>query len=272
MIFMTNVRKGMSNVNIFDSFKPKSTADSELATTRILQKVSYNGIVLSKKAEDYPRWFEYDFGIKNPYKKLCELRDKGYLKNSSSETALKKWKLPEIKQALEKQGLSTKGKKEELIQRLVSDGSVSRIKLPEVLELTEKGWEFLSANGILLEKNVETIQQLLEKLTHLTEPNQFGQMRNVYLSIAQQYEKDGLNLQALQNYIFVAYFDLCSDCRLGKPVCYGTAYGIVKTIKSLEKYFTDSMIENCYRLYVPAGFKKPEKSNFRKEIKKILEE
>ena len=256
----------------FDSFQPKNKANSELATTRILQRASYNGIVLSKNPEDFPRWFEYDFGIKNPYKKLCELRDKGYLKNSNPETALKKWKLPEIKSALEKQGLSTKGKKDDLIHRLVTDGSISQIKLPEVLELTEKGQKFLSNHGVLLEAPVETIQQLLEKMAHLTAPNQFDQMRNVYLSIAQQYEKGGLNIQALQNYIFVTYFDLCSDCRLGKSICYGTAYGIVKTIKELREYFSDNMIENCYRLYVPDGFKKPSKSDFRKEINKIFEE
>lgn len=121
-------------------------------------------------------------------------------------------------------------------------------------------------------KESNTISQLFEKTKSLTAPNQFGELRNTYLSIAQYYEKEGEYIQALQNYLYITYYDLCSDCRLGKPVCYGTAYGIVKTIKSLEKYFTDSMIENCYRLYVPPKFKKPKKENFRKEIKRIFKE
>lgn len=256
-------------MGIFDIFKSKS--DSDIATAKILQKVSYNGIILSKNKEDYTRWFEYDFGIKNPYKKLCQLRDKGYLQNSILETVLKKWKLPEIKQVLENQGLSTKGKKAELISRLVSEGNVSVINLPEVLELTAKGKQFLAEHGKLLEKPAETMSDLFDKIGHLTSPNQFGELRNVYLSIAQQYEKDSLYIQALQNYLFVTYYDLCTDCRGIEPVCFGTAYGIVKEIQKLKKYFSESMIENCYRIYVPDKFTKPKKEDFRKEIHKILE-
>lgn len=118
----------------------------------------------------------------------------------------------------------------------------------------------------------DKVTELKDKIEGLKGANNFGFMRNVYLDIAQQYEKEQNFPEALQNYIYITYFDLCADCRGKEPVCYGTAYGIVKTIKSLKKYFSESMIENCYRLYVPPKFKKPEKASFRKEIKNIFEE
>lgn len=127
-----------------------SEVDSDYEVCRILQKISYNGLILSKNPEDYPRWFEYELGIKDPYTKICELRDSGYMVNSAPDIALKKKLVPELKEELVKHGLPISGRKYDLILRLVENGEFTPGFVPEVVELSEKGKDFLNNNSELL--------------------------------------------------------------------------------------------------------------------------
>ena len=130
-----------------------SETSNSYEMSRILEKISYNGLILSKDPEDYPHWFNYEFGIKDPYKRVCELRDEGYVRNCSPEVALKKLKVPELKEELSRQGLSVKGNKPDLISRLIKEGELSSSFVPEVVELSEKGIQFLKGNSETLQLN-----------------------------------------------------------------------------------------------------------------------
>lgn len=261
---------------------------------RILEKISYNGLILSKDPESYPHWFNYEFGIKDPYKKICELRDEGYVCNCSPEIALKKLKVPELKEELSRQGLSVKGNKPDLISRLVNKGELSSSFVPEVVVLSEKGTQFLKDNSEILQLNklsdyglnIEQYQSFKSKMPNsdfydivikilteqdeiLAERNEISMSRVKKYDIARAFEQKGNKEMALQYYIFSSYYELC-ELQYQSDIEHKINGGLALKIHELKDYFSSSMIDNCFKWNIGGYYKSPDKKVFRKEITKLI--
>ncbi len=278
----------------------KSQKYSEISNSyeisRILEKVSYNGLVLSKDPEDYPHWFQYELGIEDPYKRVCELRDVGYVRNCSPDIALKKRTVPELKEELSRQGLSIKGNKPDLIARLIKDGELSSSFVPEVVELSDMGKQFLKGNTEILQMNqlsdyglnIEQYQSFKNKMPNsdfysiviailsdqdkiLAERNEISMSRVKKYDIARAFEHKGDKKMALQYYIFSAYYALCEfELPVNMNVEYEINGALALKIHEFKDYYSSIMIENCSKWNIGGYYKKPDKKRFIEEIDKLI--
>lgn len=263
--------------------------------TKILEKISYSGMVTIKNSQDYPKWFDYEFSIEDPYKTICKLRDDGYLHNCSPEIILKKLKVSELKEELLRQGLSVSGKKADLISRLLNESESLSSFLPEIIEISDKGKKFLEDNsesqqehllrnyGLNIEqfqsfknKNPDSdfysivIQILTEQDAILAEKNEISMSRVKKSDIAMALKQKGDKKMALQYYIFSAYYSLCELIESFTDVKYEIDGFLALKINELKDYYSDLMVDNCYKWSIGGYYKKPDDNNFRKEIIKLI--
>lgn len=100
--------------------------------------------------DEYSRYYEGKYGIKNINKLHKWLYDNGYLRNAYLDEALNLYKVPELKMILESLGLPKTGKKADLIERIkesISDSEKGKvIKDCKYLFPSEKGLVFLKEN------------------------------------------------------------------------------------------------------------------------------
>lgn len=274
-----------------------SEVDSDYKICRILKGIG-NGIILSKNPDDYCRWFEYELGIKDPYAKICELRDSGYLINGTVETALKKMTVFDLKKELARQDLPVSGRKADLILRLVENGKFTPGFIPEVVELSEKGKIFLNEKSeFLFEKSLldkyritydqyssyknkmpnENIYTILIKILYeqdriLAERNDIGMSRSKKGEISRAFEEQGDKKMALQYRILEAYYEMCeiqwvTDANFDYEIDGFTAL----KIHELKDYYSPTMLEHCFQCKIGGHYKAPDKKKFTKEINKIIE-
>lgn len=254
-------------------FNQIASPDSELATVRVLERISHNGIIMSCDPNDYPKWFEYDFGIKDPYKKLNELISMGYIHKVPVEIALKKRKVSELQEELNRQGLPSKGKKDDLIKRLVEEGTPSAPFVPEVVELTDKGNEYLKVHeenlfaGSLQRFSISlkdyydekgrmsqnssreeiVISILLKK--QYSSGLDFWIYYDIQKELAQLYYRTGDNSTAMLHYIAAAYYSCCTCAKLIDSET-DIIPELSNAIYSLKGYFVNDMIDFCTTLPV----------------------
>lgn len=118
-------------------------------------------------------WFEY--GIRDVGHSLESLKDKGFLQWAPKVKSLGTLKVDELKQLLANEGLSTVGKKADLISRIAAEIPDERLVIPGYepkYELTDLGKAELEDNGYV---------PYMRRHNHLTiEDNRFGETFTVW--------------------------------------------------------------------------------------------
>lgn len=268
--------------------------NSEAATVKILERVSQNGMILSKNPADYPKWFSYTFGITDPYKRMMELIQQGLIYIIPVDIGLKKLKVSELKEELERQGLSSKGNKDALINRLVNEGEISPMFAPDVVELTDKGKQWLSEKqeemyasslerfSISLrdyfnkksimpthKKEEVAISLLLEKQYALR--LDFWIYYDIQYELAKLYHDIGDNSNSLPHYIGYAYYACCATAKYSNTMS-NLETRFVNPIYSLKSYYKNDMIDFCKTLPVPndGSAAKYNIRFFKKQIEQII--
>lgn len=142
--------KNKHSSNIRNDITVSNDYESKYIITKMLSGAK-SGFVLTTDPKGYARWFNYDLGINDPYSKYLELIQQGYLIKGDVSVVLNKMKMPELKTILDAQKLPTKGKKQDLIDRIISECDLSTVELPEYYVLSDLGNRFYSENVELLE-------------------------------------------------------------------------------------------------------------------------
>ena len=101
------------------------------------------------KPDEYPRYVSYKLGIHDPVKKFNELLSSGLLELADKADVLNTYKMAELKELLQKNGLPTNGKKADLIERMMSSPNIE-IDLPEKYVVSANGKVYIENNTDML--------------------------------------------------------------------------------------------------------------------------
>lgn len=129
-----------------------------------------------KPSSGYPGLWWFEFGIRDVGHALETLEQRGFIKWAPKINSVSKLKLDELKQILNSQGLSTSGKKAELVERIIKEIPEDKLDIPNYIpkyELTPLGSVELEDNGYI---------PYLNHHRHLTvEDATFGEPFNVWM-------------------------------------------------------------------------------------------
>ena len=95
-------------------------SNTDYSNAVFLWWLSFGAKPLYSESDSYPRYLSYELGISNPKKKHLEFLQEGYLVNADINDVLSTLKLDELKTILNKYNLPSKGKKAELVAKILS--------------------------------------------------------------------------------------------------------------------------------------------------------
>lgn len=128
-----------------------------------------------KPSGGYPGLWWFEYGIRDVGHALESLESRGFLQWAPLEQSISSLKVDELKQILEQAGLSTAGKKADLVKRISTEIPRERLDLPSSAykyELTDLGKDELQKNGYV---------PYMHKHPHkTTEDDRFGEEFNVW--------------------------------------------------------------------------------------------
>lgn len=268
--------------------------------------MSDNGASIKLNNDDYPRWFSYEYGVNNPIEYHKKVIDEGYLTEAGPEYSLKSFKVPQLKEILEANNLQTKGKKDDLILRIVENVNIESLSLEKVYIPSQKGEEHLKKYDYIFSlgrygltwqefdhfqkdcpgylKPNDIIWQILgrKKWEHLTNQS-YGLAREDIWYMTKLLESEGKFAEALYHAISVLYFDTSGYCSYGLSSYGSPRKGIdqrvidgrvTEKICRLKEYFSHSLVDKCYKEFHQLHFPKHllSKPSFHKLVGDILED
>lgn len=256
----------------------------------------YGGKPIGKTNDDYPRYFSYRYYVNDPIKYHKKVIADGYLTEAEPIALLASLKVAQLKEILASHGLLDKGRKDALIARIAENIDIKTLNLETVYVPTEKGLAHLEKYAYMFEIEKydisideferarkhfhssstprDIIWRILDaKRNSLNNMGDYGLARNVLCNMA-EFSKEENNLtSALYCYLLVIYYDTsgCGNNRyIEKLDNVSIAPGIIERIFDLKEYYSDQMIEKCYRHSLPHHYLK--QANFEKLIQDIFED
>ena len=183
-------------------------------------------------------------------------------------------KVDKLKQILVSNGLSDKGKKDVLIQRIVDEVDTTSLNLEKVYIPTEKGREHLKRYDYLFKvkkygirfeeyeaqqkktpssRSNDVIWQILNtKFNEYNMARDFGLARNELYNKALLLSEEEKQTDALMHYILVLYYDMsgCANCgRIEAKSDLCLAPAITKAIFDRKEFYSTEMLDRCYDRY-----------------------
>jgi len=266
--------------------------NDEYATAAFIHYCEYSGQPIGKKSADYPNYFQYEYKVNNPAKYHQRVVDEGYLTEAPVSASLSRLKVDQLKKILLDNGLSDKGKKDALIQRIIDDVDLKTLDLEVLYVPSDKGWEYLKqyeyifvvkkyditpaeyeAKQAKLKSNRvnDVIWQILnDKFNEYSKEGILGWARNVLLKKAELLASEDKKADSLYYYILVLYYDM-KNYASGSSSDAMLAPGIIKAIYEKQEFFTPEMIERCYQRYALPGHNMS-KAKFSKLLQLIFED
>lgn len=261
-----------TNENYDPWAKTKESRNDNYATAAFI-KMSERGAKIGNTNDDYARYFNYEYHVYDPIKYHKKVISEGYLAEASPDIALKKFKVAELKAILSNAGFSDKGKKDDLISRIIDNIDTSSLDLEKYYVPSEKGLEHLKQYeyvfrlrdyGISWEE-FDIVQEAYSHLkpndiiwrilnNHFNEENtdgDFGLARNELFNMAKLLEYEGKCVDALCYYALVLYYDTsgCGNNRIEKVDEIEIAPGVIERIHRLKDNYNEQIISRCYDRY-----------------------
>lgn len=230
----------------------------------------------------YPAWMKYECGIVHPQYYTRAMIEQGYIGLASKRELLPKKLVAELREILAEAGLSTKGRKQELIDRITENIDVESLPFPPIFyTITDKAREYLGRYAEVLtaqdfhEKYYIKIQEYIaaksilgdtassdkvlyrifsDKIREHTENNNFGSLRCVYYNLAFKHENDGNFADCERIYCAVLFYDLSGldDSNYYSFSRIFFAEAVVDKIYKYKEYFNyTDLVSYLKTLYVP---------------------
>ncbi len=279
--------KFLERLDVYDNIKISYPLYNEvLAYYVFLTKYSHIKRPDLLSEDDYPHSLFFNVGIVNVKELHKEIVSKGYYQKASNEVILNSLKVNEIKGIASKLGLIVKGKKEELINQILSnskDQELSNVLGDEILEISQTGKKWIEDNESLYnyyvsEKEFKSFEEYLEyyKTHNLHDDEKNECLENIendkeefgryeydnlisllydeedYKGITLCYLKELLiDMSGAYNYSDWEKFDFDKDIVLdiGEPIIF-TPF-LIKEFPRFKEYYDPSMIEEVFKLDLP---------------------
>lgn len=250
-----------------------------------------HGAPVGKSNDDYARYFSYRYKVFDPVKYHKKVIAEGYLIEASPYYALRKFKVDQLKSILSNAGLPDKGKKDDLISRIMDSVPLDSLNLDTYYIPSEKGWEHLKKHefvfslesyGITWEeyddfkksrpdylKPNDIIWQLLNARFNKNNLSGYlGKAQADYFRMGKLLEAEGKNLDALSHYVTSLYYETSGCISPGVVYEPDQVYINPETIQAihrLKEYYEKIILTNCFRL-----FPLPQHYISRKEFERLL--
>lgn len=298
----TKVRANEKEAHYDPWDKTKENSNTTYANVVFLYMLSHRPNLISKKADDFPRYVSYQWGIHDPIRKQNDLLRNGMLREATASEILCTYKVDELKAILEAHGLQTKGRKAELITRISESVNSKDLHLPAMCCVSDDGLAFIEQNKDLIELSRnpygitydEYIATKKNSPSHLSYSDILWGVLNRRETFASSYADKQFNAQnrakflrnegklvgALEHYIYVLFYELNAPSRV-IPESIKKYYekdeiqpqqiskDILESIYQLQDNFMPEMIERCYsRIDVPNVLIK--RKNFERLIADIF--
>lgn len=251
----------------------------------------HGGNPIGKTNDDYPRYFSYRYYVNDPIKYHKQVIADGYLTEADAKDSLKRLTVVQLKEILLNNNLPEKGKKAELIERILENVDTQNLNLPILYVPTVKGYEHLEKYRYFFEIEKYNISisdfEYAKEHSHPTAKTNdiiwgilnarcnknnlsgdFGIARNDLYYCAEFLKSEQRFTDALYYYILVLYYDL-SGCSVNfKDI--SIAPGLSRQIFELKEYYVESIPSKCYRHSLPHHYLKQE--SFTRFINDIFED
>lgn len=307
-------------MGLFDLFKKKATEKENIQFTEQVFKSDYNpwkksprprnddyaiagfiaycqhgGKPIGNTNDDYPRYFNYKYYVNDPIKYHKQVIADGYLTEADAKASLKQLTVAQLKEILLNNNLPDKGKKDELIERIIENIDTKTLNLPILYVPSPKGYEHLDKYKYFFEiekynitindfehakkychsaaKTNDVIWKILN--TRYNEHNiagDFSLARNELLYSAELLESENRLIDALYYYLLVLYYDLsgCANGYIMDSEDVSIAPGLSNKIFNLKEHYLDSIPSRCYNHPLPHHYLKQE--NFSRLVNDIFED
>lgn len=262
-----------------------------------------------RKPDEYARYFIYECGIRNPASYHKDLIEQGVFVPAPIDISLSAMKVAELKQILSEVGQPTTGKKDVLIDRILSnaDNNVLKKHFSEKLYIpSEAACSFIKThyNYVLVhthksqwgidwcefDANYEPGMSFYDVAwsifnKRITDSRNLG--RNEYFNMYQLLMEEGKKNQAFKMLLHVFYLDLSGVCSLSSlrlykegiytkkdllehfDIAITLAPGIITQIAELKDEYDDGIIDWLYEHKLPIQI--CSKQLFRKIVLSILD-
>lgn len=241
--------------------------------------------------DDYARYFLYECGIANPSSYHSKLIQEGYFIKASKESVLNSFKVTELKEILAAVGQPVSGKKEALIERILStvdENTLNSFCKEELFVLSEIGEAFLVQhnNYIQLHKHknwgiswkefdanyhsglsfYDVVWGILNRRV-IQDHRNFG--RGEYLFMYQLLAEEGKRERAIEMLLRVLYIDLSGVFGISSFKMYRDGFytkkklyeyfsvaimlapGIVNPIAEFKDVYSDDIVDRLYEQKLP---------------------
>lgn len=254
-----------------------------------------NGSPIGKTNDDYPRYFNYKYYVNDPIKYHKQVIADGYLTEADAKISLNRLTVARLKEILLNNNLTEKGKKAELIERIIENIDIKTLNLPILYVPSPKGYEHLDKYKYFFEiekynitindfeqakksyhsaaKTNDIIWRILN--TRYNEYNMSGDFalaRNELYYSAELLESENRLIDALYYYLLVLYYDLsgCANRYIKASEDISIAPELSNKIFNLQEHYLDSMPSRCYDRYLPHHYLK--QRSFARLINDIFED
>lgn len=231
-------------------------------------RISEHGAAIGHTNDDYARYFNYRYNINDPIRYHKRVISDGYLVEAGPEVALGKLQVGQLKSILLNAGLSDKGKKADLISRIIDNISRESLHLDRYYIPSEKGTKHLlkyeysfrlpsyhiSFDEFDKQKKLYTdeikpddiIWRIISaRFNEYNTNEQYSQARNEIMCMAKLLEYEERHIDALYRYVLALYYDVSGCCDGDTMV----APGIVEQIQKLKENYDGRIVDRCYSRY-----------------------
>ena len=271
----TNVRTETPSVPSYSPWQPQNQRRNDNYATLAFISLCKEGATIGKTNDDYARSFSYEYRVYDPISYHKRLIAEGYLEQADASVALGHLKVAQLKEILKSNGLPEKGKKPELIERIVGNIDTASLGLETYYIPSQKGLEHynkyeyfydVSRYGIDIERYEECEKRLGSHLRpndviwHILNDDfnkynirkDFGLARINLYNMARFLEKENRHKQALFYLIIVLYYDtsgLGNNGLIEEPQYIYIAPDLISKMVKHREHFEPSMIQQCYSRY-----------------------
>ena len=270
--------QGNNNYDPWD--KKKGNSKTDYSNAVFLNALSHKPTMIPKSPDDCPRYVSYNLGIHDPIAKYKEFIKMGYFRDADAAEILNTYKVPELKEILQNNGLPASArKKADLIGQIIECVSPSSMNLPKMYCVSDKGLAFLEEHkdlvqlhrnpyGITYDEYITTKKAIgatssryndviwaVFNRREMFSVGSHGVKRNNAYNRARFLQSENRKQESLRHYIHAMYLEINDPIRI-IPDCVKADWdghvsqlspSILEAIFEMQEFYSTTMADECFK-------------------------